>query len=238
MEDRQMKKVLGLIMSIALFTGSTLTAEAKSEKKNPPKNTKAVEEALTKAGGDHFPEKMKVSKVGPIEVDDTFYHAFCGSLKKAGYRIILFDNQQNYLGYYLSEFEPADYEEGAVLLDSGESDEDGNPDYYYLRIGSKGPSDKVSIDGIPSLFVKNEAAAAKVAEAKASAVSTASSEPIQPEYREWILINRGKKVPVEAIYVKQGGNKITLKKKSDGRSKDFPLSMLSEADKEYVKTLK
>ena len=60
---------------------------------------------------------------------------------------------------------------------------------------------------------------------------------MQPEDREGVLNNRGKEVPVEAIYVKQAGSKVTLKKKSDGRSKEFPLSMFSAADKEYVKTL-
>ena len=226
-----MKKVLGLIISTAVITGFAITAEAKSEKKNVPKDD-TVEAALTAAGENHFPEKMKIDKTGPVELGDTYYHAFCGSLKKGGYRVIIFDNKENYLGYYESEYEPAETEEGAVALDSGDGES-----YFYIRFGDDGPRDKASIDGMPVPFVKNKKQQAKAAEATAE-TKVVSDEPIQPEYREWVLINRGKKVPVEAIFVKQSGSKVTLKQKSDGRSKDFPLSMLSAADQEYMKKLK
>lgn len=226
-----MKKVLGLIISTALITGFSVTAEAKSEKKNVPKDN-VVEAALTAAGADHFPEKMKVNKTGPVKLEETYYHAFCGSLKSGRYRIIVFDNKENYLGYYESEFEPAETEEGAVALDSGDGES-----YFYIHFGDDGPKDKINLDGTPVSFVKNKKQQAKVAEAVAG-TEAVSNEPITPEYREWVLINRGQKVPVEAIYVKQMSNKVTLKKKSDGRSKDFPLSMLSAADQEYVKKLK
>jgi hypothetical protein len=226
-----MKKVLGLIISTAVIIGFAITAEAKSEKKNVPKDD-TVEAALTAAGENHFPEKMKIDKTGPVELGDTYYHAFCGSLKKGGYRVIIFDNKENYLGYYESEYEPAETEEGAVALDSGDGES-----YFYIRFGDDGPRDKTNIDGMPVPFVKNKKQQAKAAEATAE-TKVVSGEPIQPEYREWVLINRGKKVPVEAIFVKQSGSKVTLKQKSDGRSKEFPLSMLSAADQEYMKKLK
>ena len=228
-----MEKKLGLMISAALIAGFAITTEAKSEKKNVPDDD-VVEAALTEAGAEHFPEKMKIYKTGPVELGETYYHAFSGSLKSGGYRVIIFDNKETYLGYYEAGFEPVETEEGAVALDSGDGES-----FFYIRFGDDGPREKTNIDGIPVPFVKNPKLLAKEAETATAVLPEAvSDEPIQPEYREWILINRGEKVPVEAIYVKQIGTKVTLKKKSDGRSKDFPLTMLSTADQEYVKKLK
>jgi hypothetical protein len=228
-----MKKIFTLMMVGTLAAGIATNTMAKSEKKNVPKNN-VVEAALTAAGAVHYPEKMKIGKTGPVEFEETYYHAFSGSLKSGNYRVIIFDNKENYIGYYESEYEPLETEEGGVVLDAGDGEST-----YTIRFGEKGPREKTSIDGVPVIFVKNEKQVAKAAEAaNAAKAEVASNEPIQPEYREWILINRGKKIPVEAIYVKQTGSKVTLKKKSDGRSKEFPLNMLSAEDKEYVKKLK
>jgi hypothetical protein len=233
MEGRNMKKVFGLIISTALIAGFALTADAKSEKKKVPKDD-VVEAALTEAGPAHFPEKMKIDKTGPVKVEDTYFHAFCGSLKKGGYRVIIFDNKENYLGYYESEYEPSETGPGEVLIDSGDGET-----YYKFKIGKDGPKKKANIDGTSVAFVKNkQLEKKKEAEAAAEAAEAVANEPIQPEYREWVLSHNGKKIPVEAIYVKQNSNKVTLKKKSDGRSKEFPLSKLSAADQEYVKKLK
>jgi hypothetical protein len=235
-----MKKTIELMVIFALAIGIATDAAAKGEKKNVPK-TDDVETALKAAGAEHFPEKMDVSKVGSIESGETYYHAFCGSLREGGYRVIFMDNSGNYLGYYPTDFEPSDYEEGAVLLDSGDSDSEGNTSYFNLNVGEDGLSEKVRIDGTPVAFVKNpknDAKAAAAAEAaKTAAAAVVDSGPIQPEYREWILINRGQKVPVRAIYIKQASGKVFLKREADGRTADFPNSMLSEEDQEYVKKL-
>jgi hypothetical protein len=230
-----MKKTFSIAIMVALTMGFAANA---AEKKNPPKNTKAIEAALKEAGGDHLAEDMKIGKVGPIKVEDTFYHAYCGSLKKAGFRIILFDNQQNYLGYYLSEFEPVDFEAGAVLLDSGESDAEGNPNYHPLRIGKDGPAEQANIDGTPTPFVKNEKAEEKKTAEAAAEKEAEAAENLQPEYREWTINNRGQAVKFTAIYIKQAGNKVFLKEQKRGITKDFPINRLSKEDQEYVKQFK
>ena len=48
-----------------------------SEKKNPPRNTRAVEQALMEAGEPHFPEDIDVQKLGPIKHNETYFHAIC-----------------------------------------------------------------------------------------------------------------------------------------------------------------
>ncbi len=232
-----MKKTTRLIIATLLVAG---IATAGGEKKKAP-STSDVETALEAAGAEHFPEKMKVGKVGSVKAGDTYYHAYCGTTKKEGYRVIFMDNKGNYLGYYVTEFEPSDYEEGAILLDSGESDEDGNTSYFAILVSEKGPSDKIQIDGIATPFVKNqknEAKAEAAAEAAATeAAATVEKESMQPEYREWIISRSGKKIPVRAIYVKSSGDKVFLKSEVNGKTVPFKLRELSEPDQEYIKQL-
>jgi len=73
--------------------------------------------------------------LGPIKVGDTYYNAFCGVLKDGTYHVIIYDNNLNYLGFYKTEFEPVDYEEGAILLNGA----DGG-DYYKIPIPASGPA--------------------------------------------------------------------------------------------------
>ena len=231
-----MNKTAKLMMITLLVAG---IATAGGEKKKTPK-TQDVEVALEAAGTDHFPEKMKVRKVGSIEAGETYYHAYCGTTKKEGYRVIFMDNSGNYLGYYATEYEPSDYEEDAILLDSGESDEDGNTSYYAINIGQTGPADQIQIDGIPVPFVKNPKNDTKTASATASTGSSTESAKnglVQPEYREWIVSRGGKKIPVRAIYVKTAGSKIFLKSEVNGKTVPFQLRELSRPDQDYLKQL-
>lgn len=233
-----MKNTMATILMMTAAMGIATGVLAKSEKKNPPKSGD-VEKMIKDAGGDHFPEDMKVNKVGPIEVGDTYYHAYCGSLQKGGYRVILFDNSPAYLGYYATEFEASDYEEGAVLLDSGESDEEGNTDWYYIRIGNDGPKEKVSIDGIPTPFVKNKKSEEeKKAEATKAATTSADNGGLQPEYREWSIRAGAKEMKFTAIYIKQAGGKVYLKEQKRGITKDFSISKFSKEDQAYIKQFK
>ncbi|MCF7847899.1 MAG: hypothetical protein K9M45_03525 [Kiritimatiellales bacterium] len=232
-----MNKKLGLMMIFVLAAGIAIDA---GEKKNAPK-TSDVEDALKAAGPEHFPEKMKVGKVGSVEAGETYYHAYCGEMKKAGYRVIFMDNSGKYLGYYPTEYEPSDYEEGAILLNSGSSDDEGNTDYFTLPVGKDGPADKVRIDGTPVTFVKNpkndpKAAKATTPKATGSITTTVvASVPVKPEYREWTITHGGKKIPVRAIYVKMAVGKVFLKAEANGATRPFDLSSLSKEDQSYVK---
>lgn len=207
----------------ALALGITSSVFA-GEKKNPPRNTKAVEKILEEAGPEHMPEKMRISKVGPVEVGETYFHVYCGTTKKDGYRIIFFNNTPKYLGYYATEYEPVDYEEGAILFDTGDSD-----NYSVMRISAKGPGEKASIEGAGSVkFVKAPVP-------KPTEVKSADGSTVVAEYRTWTITLKGKKIPFRAIYIKTEKGTIFLKDEKRGIEKGFPASSLSKEDLEYVK---
>lgn len=227
-----MRKTLGLLTVFALLTGMSALAE---EKKNMPKPD-AVEAAIKVAGGEHNPDKMKVGKIGSIPSGDTYYHAFSGSLKEGGYRVIFMDNKGNYIGFYPTEFEAVDSEEGAVLLDSGNSDSDGNPTYFKIPVGPDGPVDKARIDGTPVAFVKVPKKDGKPGVAEpADAAATQAAETVDPEYREWTIKRGGQVIPVRAIFVKMGSGKVFLKSESNGKTASFSTDELSDGDQDYLK---
>lgn len=238
-----MKKTLTILMSTTIILGMASSALAGGEKKNPPRNSKEVEKFLKEAGGEHFPERMKISNKMSIDVEDTYFHVFSGSLKKGGYHIIIFNNVPEYLGYYASEYEPSDYEEGTVFLDSGDSDEDGNPTYYTVPIGEKGPADKIRIDGIPTKFVKAPGAdekkavsgIGKVAEGGTAAMETAEEDAIQ--YRDWKITIQGKERTYNAIFVSVEKGKVSIKDSKRGKIATLPVSALSSEDVEYLKEI-
>lgn len=232
-----MKKTTTTLMSMALVLGLASGAIAKSEKQNDP-NKGEVVKAIKDAGGEHNPERMKLGKVGSIEAGETFYHAWCGTMKNDGYRVLIFNNTPSYLGFYTTEFEPVDYEDGAVLLDSGENDEDGNTSYFSLAIGSDGPNDKVRIDGIPSPFVKNEKAEAKKATGKAATTATTTADKENEiDYRDWKIKIKGQVSTFNAIFVKNEGGKVYIKDSKRGKTAAVPYSSLSAEDKDYVKKI-
>jgi hypothetical protein len=61
---------------------------------------------------------------------------------------------------------------------------------------------------------------------------------VVPEYREWTITHKGKKIPARAIYVKQSAGKVFLKLEANGMEKGFSLSALSREDQAYVKQFK
>jgi hypothetical protein len=246
-----MKKILKLMMIALLISGISAVA---GEKKNKM-STRDVITILKEIGPDHFPEKMKVSTVGSLEIGDTYYHAFCGTTKKDGYRVIFMDNKGGYLGYYATEFEPYDYEEKSVMLDSGETNSDGDATPYYLSLGSKGPNKKISINGIQSNFVlnpKTDPKAIAAAEKATAATAAATTEPSldateieadtatpsgQPEYRQWTITRGGKEIPVKAVYVKTEKGKVYLKSAGNGQTVPFAFRELSSEDQDYLRKL-
>jgi len=228
-----MKRTLGIITIMALATGITTNTMAKTEKKDQPK-ARFVKEALEAIGGAHFPEKIKIKRSSSIEIEDTYYHIYEGELEKTGYHIIIFDNQRNYLGYYKSDFPPTNYEiEGCIVIDSGTIDDDtGDPLYYPIPIDAKkGLPKRVQIGGMPTSLVK-------APKSETTAKGAAEDGVITPEYRDWTITHKGKKIPARAIYVKQSGGKVYLKLESNGREKGFLLNTLSREDQTYVKQFK
>jgi len=224
-----------LSMTIAISMASTTWAKVK---KNGPRNNSAVEKALEEASEGHFPEKIKINEIGSVESGNTFYHTYCGTVKKEPYRILIFDNTPTYLGYYPTELEPTDYEEGAVVLDTGDGET-----YVYLPIPESGPGNKVQLgEGMSAIkFVKNKNLEVKK---EASSGTKAIAVPKEKskngtviDYREWTISMKGKKIPFRAIFVKREGSTVFLKDEKRGITKDFPVSKLSMEDKKYIQKL-
>jgi len=228
-----MKKIFGTIIAGTIIAGMATTVVAKSVKKNQPKNTRAAEAAVKEAGGDHFPAKMKIRKIGSMKVGETYYHIFSGVLKGGGYHAIVFDNVPNYIGYYKLEYTPDNVEDGAILIDTGNSDDEGNTDYERIRISEKGPAPNPRIDGVLCKFVP-------VPEKKDKKVTTnkGTADPNAPVFREWAISYKGRVIKVRAVYVSQTFGKVTLRAEASGKENSFAISSLSDADKAYIKTLK
>ena len=240
--------VLKVILFITLLGTSSITVDAATKKNDP--NKKEVEKILKEIGGEHYVDDMKINDIctldfeDPKTEEDVYYHIYSGSLRKGGYHLIIFDNKPEYLGYYSVSFEPADYEEGAVLLDSGDSDEDGNTYWHTVALDVDGPPEKIRIDGTPVSFVKNPN---REAEEKMNGSDgapmlvvpekekSASGEVI--DYRDWTITMQGKEITVNAIFEKIEGGKVYIKNAKNGRVAAVPGSALSEEDKEYVKRI-
>lgn len=232
-----MKKILGIMITGALIAGMAATVEAatKREKKNEPKNKNAAIELIKAAGEEHFPEKMKVREVGSIKMEKTYYHIYCGALRGGStYHVIVFDNTPAYLGYYKSSYEPADVEEGAILIDTGDSDDEGNTEYAKIRVKETGPTDGTTIQGEKVRFV--EAPEQEKPKTVESADGTEGSSEIA--YREWTITLGGKKHKVRAIYVSQTFGKVTLRAEASGKENSFPISSISSEDQAYIKPFK
>jgi len=226
-----MKKILGMITVLALAAGIATNATAKMERKDQP-NRRFVEEVLEKVGEAHFPEKMKVKRISSVEVGETYYHVFQGELDTVGYRIIVFDNYRNYLGYYRSDFPPCNEEkENSIVVDSGTVDDAGEPLYYPIPINpKKGLPAKIQIAGIPISLVK--------APVKETEGADAGEGGVTPEFRDWHISKGGKVHTARAIYLKQGAGKVFLRLESTGQEGSFPLHTLSKEDQEYVRQFK
>lgn len=240
-----MKKTLGIIVIMALAAGMAANTIAKSEKKEQPK-VRYVVETLKALGEIHHPEKMKIKRVTSIPVGDTYYHIFEGELDTVGYHIIIFGNQQNYLGFYKSNFAPCNYQiKNNIVIDSGDVDADGETLYFPIPIDiKKGLPVKVQIGGTPTKLEKapgkeggEEAVSKTTEEGQADSKATEESQA-EPEYRDWTITLKGRKIPVRAVYVKQTFAKVTLKAEASGRTNEFDITALSKEDREYIKQFK
>lgn len=240
-----MKKALKIMMVLAFAASIASNVTAKSERSNKLKK-RLVEEHLTTLGEKHFPAKMKVKWVASIEIGETYYHIYQGELEDTGYHVIVYDNYENYLGYYKSDYPPTNYEiEGAIALDSGDVDDNSDPLYYKIPIDpEKGLPMKLQIGNIPTSFVKSpsydEVVKGKSAEETTEDKATdktekAEEEKVVPEFRTWTIDLKGKPVEARAIFVKLERGKVYLRLEATGQENGFEIHRLSRADQEYVK---
>ena len=237
------------IFTVAAILGSIATTVTAKTKKNDV-DKKEVEKILKEVGGEHYVEGMKVRNLCTLEFEDeaadesVYYHFYVAALRKGGYHLVVFDNKPEYLGYYLTNYEPSEYNETEVMLDSGESDEDGNTTWYTIPFTMKGPADKIRIDGTPVTFAKNPK---RVEEAKEGAEGgttalvipekqkSASGEVI--DYRDWTITMGGQERTVNAIFEKIEGGKVYIKSSKNGAVAGVPGSSLSQEDQEYIRRI-
>lgn len=237
------KKITALLCAIAV-TG-LLTAEA--VKKNDP-SKKEVEALMKEIGGDHYQERMKFNDLCSLKYEDStgednYWHIYVGETKKDGYHVIIYNNVPEYLGFYKSNYEPVDYEEETVLLDSEESDSEGGTIYIKLPISAKGPALKVR-DGStlfefkknPLLEPEDKVTAAATGGIPAVPKQTSATGKVI-DYRDWKITMKGREITVNAIFVKLEKGNVTLKSAKNGRETSIPGSALSEEDKEYVRSI-
>lgn len=237
-----MKKTLVTIICATIATTALLPLNSMARTKKNEVDKKEVEALLKEIGEDHYVERMKIREIcsmkfeNPETGEDDYYHIFNVSLKKGGYRIIIYNNVPEYLGFYPSDWEGIDYEEGLILLDSG-----GDAP-FKLPVPAKGPAKKIQIDGNPITFVPNPKLEGDnkpiVAEVSIPVVPkevSASGEEI--DYRDWKITIQGNERTINAKFEKVEGGKIYIKSSKNGKVAAIPGSALSAEDQEYVKRI-
>lgn len=229
-----MTSISRLMLAAACAAGILSSTFAADVQKNMPKR-KDVEKMLEEAGGEHYPEDLKVSPVGSVETDTTYYHVWYGIRRKAGYHLLFFDNTPAYLGYYLISYEPTGYGEGEIYLylssDSRMTipiDDEGPPE--KMRLGDTGMQAKF----IPAPIKEEPVEEETVAESS----NKSSKEKKAPEYREWNIKKDGKLINVpSAIFVEMKAGNVSIRNAKNGLIATVPAGALSSEDKEYLKDL-
>lgn len=229
-----MTSISRLMLTAVCASGILSNTFAADVKKNKPSRND-VEAMLVEAGGEHFPEGLKLSPVGPVETDSTYYHVWYGTRKKGGYHLIFFDNTPAYLGYYLIALEPVGYGEGEIYLYLTSASK------YTITIGDEGPPEKISITELnqQAKFVRPPVKEEPVEEEMVETRDKGPAKPKRkPEYRAWTITKDRKPLNIEsAIFVKMEDGVVTIKNGKNGRIANVPASSLSPEDKEYLKDL-
>jgi hypothetical protein len=224
---------------LGIIYGLTFTASAVI--KNEPDEDIVVED-LKELGEKHWHKDMDVDEFGSLRVedpatgDDTYFHIFFSYLNEE-YRVIIYDNNEQYLGYYKTPLEPVDMEEGAVLVDSG----DGSS-YYKLPVTTEEFPERMRLGLNFVNFIKNQQLkreSAPVAKAESGSEESADkpANDSEPEYRTWTVSINNKDVTFNAVFVKNDGPQIYLKESKRGLENNFSYQIFSEKDQTYLKDL-
>ena len=229
-----MTSIYRLLLTAVCAAGILSTTFAADVRKNKPSRSD-VEKILEEIGGEHFPAKMKISPLGPIETESTYYHAFYGALKNGSYHLIFFDNTPAYLGYYLISLQPTGYGEGQVELYLSSSST------AIIPIPDSGPPEKIRIVelGKTAPFIRAPVKEEPEEQETVAAENNTPSKPKKkPEYRSWTINKDGQALNIEsAIFVELKGGDITIRDGKKGLVATVPVKSLSPADKEYLRDL-
>jgi hypothetical protein len=257
-----MKKTLVYLLTAVFAIGLVSTSTASVKKRKPDKRVVANE--LKKIGGEHYPEEMEVDALDKVETDSedsatAYFWLFVGELPDdAGYHLIIYDNEQRYLGFYKLKNKPVECGKGYFSVDISNEDTDpvidsftGRDDMRSVRLTEKGPTKRLTLsapDDTPSEFVEApsmEEVEQKIKEERAASAdqasgstSTSSAKKVTPEYRSWKVKYGENWIEVEsAIFVEYKNRQVTLKNGKDGNTATIPLANFSDADKAYLQKL-
>ena len=257
-----MKDIARILLSTILIWSAASITQAATVKENPPKDRRVVEQILKDIGDKHWPEGgMKITEVGSIKTETTYFHVFQGEVKGTDmYRYLIFDNTPTYLGYYELQYPATDVEEGALIVYC--EDEAGEGDgLFRVNFTDKGPPSGFMVSQASPSFVKVPQPE-KPAEEEAQAATT--TEEVQPgmneeapqqapvieekkeaEYRDWHITkscvnpDTGQKEPrVLTVYAKfverDGAKNIIIMCSKNGQTASIPIGAISEEDKAYL----
>lgn len=254
-----MRNIIRFVLPLVIGTGLVSSSFAAVER---DLDKREVESDLRKFGGEHYFEDIKIREIGEIEteVDEeedqdgnkAFYWIYSTILPDdAGYRIIIYDNEPRYLGYYDVPLSPINCGEGTIVFEQGDFDLPADPitgdtDTWSVEIPDSGPPKRIQIGGNPVSFVaaptieevKEEIKEEREAAAAAASSGSSTKQRITPEYRSWQINAGGRMITVEsAIFVEYKSGQVTIKDGKTGRTKAIPLRNFSEADQQYLRQL-
>ncbi len=255
-----MNRTLRFLLASAVIACFVTSSPASPKKRDPDKRD--VDSILKKIGDKHYFEDMKVRDIGMIKTDidedqdaggiKAYYWVYSTPLPEdAGYRLIIFDNEPRYLGYYDVLMSPMECNGKYIVLDQGDFDQGADPvtgetDRWSVEVPVNGPRKRITAPGPngPAEFV----AAPTIEEVKeqkkeerqeaAEQAGSSSSQKMVPEYRSWHIKIGDKVIKVEsAIFIEYKGGEVTIKDAKTGRTVTKPIRDFSDEDQKYVKQL-
>ena len=153
-----------LWIPIYLLMLATVLSCPAAEKKNNM-TVRDAQKALKRIRNARVKKQFRMSKLGSLEVGETFYHIFSSNIPPGGrrlYRTLIFDNNARLVGFYETEDEPLETDGASIVFASGFEDTvrdisdeeqlgdewDEEINYYpnVIEFTRYGPPDTVNLD--------------------------------------------------------------------------------------------
>ncbi len=215
------KMSLMSLMSILLLSTFILPTSsiAKRESRNYPKNTEAFD-IIEKVGGEHR-IKDNVKMIDSIKFDTTYYHIFSGYADDGG-RIIIFDNHEQYLGYYASHSSGKCSDSPQGFYISPKHREAKSNALIFCPIGPQGPWEKI-YDKFGTYMVFNP-------------TPNYSYPEITTEPRKWTSEDLKDVFSAKIAFL--NNDHICLQLTETGVIRLISIDRLSREDQKYIKSIK
>jgi len=224
-------------IGLFLFALFFLHAEATlaREKRNCPKDSEVLE--MLKLAEGTQDQVDKVERLASIRTDNAYLHIFVGSVNGDSYRVIVFDNQKQYLGFYdTGHFEPykingsgKHFAYRVVFRTDGA--EDGEVVIGFIPLGRNLPWKKIHVDSYKYVNGTKQNATRNL-----DFIPTKAYAPpvISTEMRKWrfrgglVVYARLAMLDDTFLYVQRPDKAIDT----------LPRKFISDDDKKYIKSVK